>query len=48
MDDPFLVCFFERFDDLPCDVQRFIAGDGAVGESIRERRPFHELENEDI
>jgi hypothetical protein len=43
MDDPLLVRSLERLGDLPGDGQRLIDGNRAVGESIGQRRPFHQL-----
>ena len=46
MDDARLVCGFERFRDLPCNRQRFIEWERALGDSIGQRRAFHQLQHQ--
>ena len=44
MNDPVLVCRFEGFCNLSGYLQRFVKGKGAVYETVRQCRPFDELE----
>ena len=46
MDHALLMRSFEGFGDLPGNGQRFINGDRALADPIRERRPFHQFKDE--
>ena len=46
MDDPLLVCGFERFRDLPRHGQRIVDGNRSLCDAIGKRRPLDQLQHE--
>jgi hypothetical protein len=48
MDDPLFVCGIERVRNLPCDLQGFAPRHRAGAQTIRQRLPFDQLEDERV
>jgi len=46
VDDPLLVCCFERLGDLLRDGQRLVKRDRAFSDALRESRPFNQLHDQ--
>ena len=46
MDDPLLVCCFERLGDLLRDGQRLIDANPILGDALRESRPWNQLHDQ--